>query len=134
MGMPTVLLLIPPLTQLNTPYPSTAYLTGFLRSKGIHCEQADLGIEMVLRLFSRQGLSRVFDELQSRKHLLHPQARRMLANRATILDHIDPVVAYLQGKAPSLTGFAGAARVCAPRTAISRSAAVTPQRLGRGQG
>ena len=59
---------------------------------------------MVLRLFSRQGLSRVFDELQSRKHLLHPEARRMLANRATILDHIDPVVAYLQGKAPSLTG------------------------------
>ena len=104
MGMPTVLLLIPPLTQLNTPYPSTAYLTGFLRSKGIRCEQADLGIEMVLRLFSRQGLSRVFDELQSRKHLLHPEARRMLANRATILDHIDPVVAYLQGKAPSLTG------------------------------
>ena len=104
MGMPTVLLLIPPLTQLNTPYPSTAYLTGFLRSKGIHCEQADLGIEMVLRLFSRQGLSQVFDELQSKKHLLHPEARRMLVNRAAILDHIDPVVAYLQGKAPSLTG------------------------------
>src|SRR6476620_4908028 len=104
MGMPTVLLLIPPLTQLNTPYPSTAYLTGFLRSKGIHCEQADLGIEMVLRLFSRQGLSQVFDELQSKKHLLHPEARRMLVNREAILDHIDPVVEYLQGKAPSLTG------------------------------
>jgi hypothetical protein len=26
-----VLSLIPPMTQLNTPYPSTAYLTGFLR-------------------------------------------------------------------------------------------------------
>ena len=30
-----VLSLIPPMTQLNTPYPSTAYLTGFLRSRGI---------------------------------------------------------------------------------------------------
>ena len=29
-----LLLVIPPLTQLNTPYPSTAYLTGFLRSRG----------------------------------------------------------------------------------------------------
>lgn len=104
MGLPTVLLLIPPLTQLNTPYPSTAYLTGFLRSKGIRCEQADLGIEMVLRLFSREGLNQVFDELQLRKSLLPTEAHRMFVNRAAILDHIDPIVAYLQGKAPSLTG------------------------------
>jgi radical SAM superfamily enzyme YgiQ (UPF0313 family) len=103
MGMPTVLLLIPPLTQLNTPYPSTAYLTGFLRSKGIRCEQADLGIEMVLRLFSRNGLTRVFDELEPRKQSLPPEAQRMLANRAAILDHIDHVVAYLQGRASNLT-------------------------------
>ncbi|NWF73272.1 MAG: hypothetical protein HXY51_09585, partial [Nitrospirae bacterium] len=55
-----VLLLTPPLTQLNTPYPSTAFLTGFLRSQGVACHQADLGIEMVLRLFSRTGLRQVF--------------------------------------------------------------------------
>ena len=101
--MPTVLLLIPPLTQLNTPYPSTAYLTGFLRSRGITCEQGDLGIEMVLRLFSRKGLVQVFDDLEPRKHSLPPEARRMVVNRAAILDHIDPIVSYLQGKAPSLT-------------------------------
>ena len=34
-----VLSLIPPMTQLNTPYPSTAYLTGFLRSRGIDSAQ-----------------------------------------------------------------------------------------------
>jgi radical SAM superfamily enzyme YgiQ (UPF0313 family) len=99
----SVLLLIPPLTQLNTPYPSTAYLTGFLRSKGICCGQADLGIEMVLRLFSREGLTQVFDELKSKKASLPPEAERMLANRTAFLDHIDPVVAYLQGRAPFLT-------------------------------
>lgn len=103
MALPPVLLLIPPLTQLNTPYPSTAYLTGFLRSRGIRCEQADLGIEMVLRLFSREGLRRVFDDLEPRKKLLHPEAQRMVANRAAIVDHVEAVVAYLQGKAPSLT-------------------------------
>ena len=68
MGLPTVLLLIPPLTQLNTPYPSTAYLTGFLHSQGINCAQADLGIEMVLRLFSREGLRQVFEELEPIPH------------------------------------------------------------------
>jgi radical SAM superfamily enzyme YgiQ (UPF0313 family) len=90
------------LTQLNTPYPSTAYLTGFLRSKGVSCTQADLGIEMVLRLFSRGGVSRIFDDLGRRKEALPTEARRMLANRAAIVDSIDPVVTYLQGKAPEL--------------------------------
>ena len=33
-----VLAVIPPMTQLNTPYPSTAYLTGFLRSRGLGAE------------------------------------------------------------------------------------------------
>ena len=36
-----VLSLIPPMTQLNTPYPSTAYLTGFLRSRAVDAVQAD---------------------------------------------------------------------------------------------
>ena len=102
MGTPTVLLLIPPLTQLNTPYPSTAYLTGFLRSKGVRCEQADLGIEMVLRLFSRQGLTRVFDVLEAKKQSLPAEARHMLSKRGAIEDQVDSVVAFLQGRAPAL--------------------------------
>ena len=67
MPTPSVLLLIPPLTQLNTPYPSTAYLTGFLRVRGIEASQADLGIEMVLRLFCRSGLQAVFEQVRERK-------------------------------------------------------------------
>jgi hypothetical protein len=50
-----VLSVIPPMTQLNTPYPSTAYLTGFLRSRGIPAVQEDLALALVLRLFSRDG-------------------------------------------------------------------------------
>ena len=53
---PRVLSVIAPMTQLNTPYPSTAYLTGFLRSQGFPAEQADLALELVLALFSQQGL------------------------------------------------------------------------------
>ena len=100
MGPPTVLLLIPPLTQLNTPYPSTAYLTGFLRSRGIACEQADLGIEMVLQLFNRAGLIRVFDAVRDRKDKLPPEAIHILAAEQAYLDTIDAVVAFLQGKTP----------------------------------
>ncbi len=100
MGTQTVLLLIPPLTQLNTPYPSTAYLTGFLQSRGIACEQADLGIEMVLRLFSRPGLTQVFEAVRHRTDRLPPEAIRMLASEQAYLDCVDTVVAFLQGSAP----------------------------------
>ena len=65
-----VLLVIPPLTQLNTPYPSITYLTGFLQSRGILAEQADLGIEMVLRLVSADGLRSVFKQLHRNRSSL----------------------------------------------------------------
>ena len=57
-----VLLLTPPMIQLNTPYPATAYLTGFLRQHaarlGVEVAQADPAIELFLRIFSRRGLTR----------------------------------------------------------------------------
>lgn len=100
MSAPRVLLLIPPLTQLNTPYPSTAYLTGFLRSQGIASEQADLGIEMVLRLFSPIGLREVFRLVRQQQDNLPEQALAMLANEDAYLNTIETVVRFLQGKNP----------------------------------
>ena len=57
--MPRVLSFIPPMTQLNTPYPSTAYLTGFLRQQGVDAVQEDLALALVLRLLSQAGLKAV---------------------------------------------------------------------------
>ncbi len=102
MGCPRVLLVIPPLTQLNTPYPSTAYLTGFLHSRGIEAEQADLGIEMVLRLFSPEGLRTVFRQLHGQEDTLPKEALGMMSNEQTYVDMIGPVVAFLQGNAPEI--------------------------------
>jgi len=99
---PQVLLLLPPLTQLNTPYPSTAYLTGFLRSRGVPCEQADIGIEMALRLFSRQGLRSLFGEVREHRGPLPEEACAMLSAERAYEDWIEPVVAFLQGRDPAL--------------------------------
>ncbi len=107
---PSLLLLIPPLTQLNTPYPSTAYLTGFLRPRGYKVHQADLGIEMVLALFSRAGLARVFGAVRALGSEAPGEARQMLALEAAYLDTIEPVVAFLQGRDASL-----APRICQGR-------------------
>ena len=102
MAGPHVLLLTPPLTQLNTPYPATAYLTGFLRSRGIDADQADLGIDMVLRLFSRSGLQLVFEQVRQQATALPGEARQMLAVAPAYLSTIDPVIEFLQGRNPSL--------------------------------
>ena len=107
---PSVLLLIPPLTQLNTPYPSTAYLTGFLRARGYRVHQADLGIEMVLALFSRAGLARVFEAVRALGRAAPGEARQMLALETAYLGTIEPVVAFLQGRDLSL-----APRICRGR-------------------
>lgn len=102
MPVPRILLLIPPLTQLNTPYPSTAYLTGFLQTRGIEAEQADLGIEMVLRVFSPEGLRCLFQQLRTHHHRLPKEARHMLKAEQAYIEMVGPVVAFLQGKAPDL--------------------------------
>ncbi|MDF0650164.1 MAG: radical SAM protein [Nitrospira sp.] len=97
-----VLLVIPPLTQLNTPYPSTAYLTGFLQSRGIEVEQADLGIELVLRLFSPEGIRTIFRQLHGQEGSLPKEALRMMRDEQTYVKMIGPVVAFLQGKTPEI--------------------------------
>ena len=43
-----ILLLTPPFVQLNTPYPATAQLVGWLDSLGVSAEQRDLSVEVAL--------------------------------------------------------------------------------------
>jgi hypothetical protein len=57
----------PPFTQLNTPYPATAYIKGFLNTKNISSTQADLGIEVILRLFSKKGLQDLFGHTEDNR-------------------------------------------------------------------
>ena len=53
------------MTQLNTPYPSTAYITGFLRSRGVDAVQDDLALKLVLRLFSSTGLAAIRNQIEA---------------------------------------------------------------------
>ena len=98
MGLASVLLVLSPFTQINTPYPSTAYLKGYLEAKGVRAGQADLGIETILTLFSTQGLGELFAEIERRKGKYPAKVRGMLANKQRYIDTITAVVAFLQGK------------------------------------
>ncbi len=105
-----ILLVTPPLTQLNTPYPATAYLKGFLGARGYTVTQADLGLELVLKLFSPAGLTRVFEEIEAGNFALSDNARRMLRLKRSYLSTIGPVVQFLQNKDTTL-----APRICHSR-------------------
>jgi radical SAM superfamily enzyme YgiQ (UPF0313 family) len=99
-----VLSLIPPMTQLNTPYPSTAYLTGFLRSRGIDAAQEDLALALVLSFFTSKGLAEIHTAALS-----VPEEDRS-ASVNFFLDYfpayqssIAPVIAFLQGRDTTLS-------------------------------
>lgn len=100
---PRILFVTPPFTQLNTPYPATAYLKGYLQTLGIASEQADWGLEVILRLFSADGLSRLFGEAASLPSVTGDERlSAMLDLRERYVATIEPVVAFLQGRDPSL--------------------------------
>jgi hypothetical protein len=97
-------LVTPPFTQLNTPYPATAYIKGFLNTKNIDSVQADLGIEVILALFSKKGLGDLFEaaRVASQIETWSENARRIFALQDEYVKTIDSVIAFLQGKNPTL--------------------------------
>lgn len=98
-----VLSLIPPMTQLNTPYPSTAYLTGFLRSRKIHAVQEDLALALVLRLLSAEGLEQVAQKVQAIAPGKRSQTlQAFAAQRTRYLGTIAAVISFLQGRDSTL--------------------------------
>ena len=97
-------LVTPPFTQLNTPYPATAYIKGFLNTKNIASEQADLGIEVILALFSKKGLQDLFENasVKFQNESLSENAQRIFALQDEYIKTIDSAIAFLQGKNPTL--------------------------------
>ncbi|MEN2486929.1 radical SAM protein [Flavobacterium sp. B11] len=96
----------PPFTQLNTPYPATAYIKGFLNTKNIESVQADLGIDVILELFSKKGLIDLFQVSGSKFEVvgneISDNSKRIFALQDEYIKTIDPVIQFLQGKNPTL--------------------------------
>ena len=91
-----LLLVTPPLTQLNTPYPATTVLKGYLQAKGHTVEQMDLGIELVNRIYSREGLTAIFDASKDQKK--NDGQQFIYEARADYENCVETVIRFLQGK------------------------------------
>ena len=104
--MTDILLLTPPFVQPNCPHPATAYLTGYLRRKGYTVEQADLSIETLVRVFSRDFVASLFENYDGEGD---ENCNRMWALRADYVATIDSVIRFLQGKDATVASL-----ICSP--------------------
>ena len=114
-----ILLVTPPFTQLNTPYPASPYLAGYLAKCGYQVSQLDLGIELINRIFTRNFLVQIFNLLDDDKDFVFPEEGsivksdrpgayiRYLPCRVQYENTIEPVMRFLRGKEPTL-----AQRIC----------------------
>ncbi len=107
-----VLLVTPPMIQLNTPYPATAYLTGFLRlhaqDLGLEVTQADASIALFLRLYSAPLITCMAETLRQRARvakrsaLMPPSIAHFLAHAERYAETVEPAIRFLQRRDPSL--------------------------------
>jgi hypothetical protein len=103
------LTIIPPLVQLNAPYPSGAYLTSFFKSQGLDASWADLSIELFYSIFCRAGLEKLFElseadalEKADRAEKAGDEntafnLRRYISTKASWIEWIDFITAVLSG-------------------------------------
>src|SRR5690606_25513667 len=88
-----ILFITPPFTQLNTAYPASAYLKGFLEAHDIAVHTCDLSIELFTEIFTGDFLSAVFQEAQDLKHYDYPEVRKM---KSLYIACVDEVIGFLQ--------------------------------------
>ncbi len=97
----TVLFITPPLVQCNSPYSAGPRLAGFLRSRRIAAAQWDASLDLILSLMSAEGLRRVAVALRTARHVGY-SSRFFLRNMRQYIATVEPAIAFLQGRQPSL--------------------------------
>lgn len=86
---------------MNSPYPATAYLKGYLQQLGHQVAQKDLGLELFLKIFSRAGLQEIHAVLVNSSRQ-NDSVEFFLESFEDYLKCIEPVIQFLQGRNPSL--------------------------------
>lgn len=114
-----VLILQPPIVQLNTAYPSGAYLSSFFKNQNCTATWMDLSQKLYYEIFSKAGLTKLFELSAANAIKLADKAeaegdeatafnlRRYISEKNLWIHWIDSITAILRGK-----GFEHAHRFC----------------------
>ena len=88
-----ILFITPPFTQLNTVYPASAYLKGFLEEHDIAVPHCDLSIELFTAIFTSTFLRAIFEEAEDLENYSYPEVREM---KEQYISRVDVVIKFLQ--------------------------------------
>ncbi|GHC59425.1 B12-binding domain-containing radical SAM protein [Ulvibacter litoralis] len=88
-----LLLVTPPFTQLNTAYPATAYLKGFLEAHEVSVSHCDLSIELFTAIFKSDFLRSIFQEADDLGNDEYAEVRKM---KEQYISRVDVVIGFLQ--------------------------------------
>ncbi|ARV14200.1 B12-binding domain-containing radical SAM protein [Polaribacter sp. SA4-12] len=87
------LLITPPFTQLNTAYPATAYIKGFLDSKNVPTTQIDLSIELFTAVFTKEFIDAIFKQAEM---LGNKEYALVYQQKEDYINKVDSVMNYLR--------------------------------------
>ena len=90
---PKILFITPPFTQLNTAYPASAYLKGFMESQDVAFSHCDLSIELFTAIFTGDFLRAIFKEAEVLGNFYYPDVSSM---KAKYISRVDVVIPFLQ--------------------------------------
>lgn len=90
-----LLLVTPPFTQLNTAYPASSYLKGFLEEHDVSVSHCDLSIELFTKIFTGEFLREIFEEADLLRNNHFPLVKEM---QEEYIKKVDPVIAFLQSQ------------------------------------
>lgn len=101
-----IILITPPFVQLSSPYPASAFLKGALEQENLTVQQHDFSISAALKLFSKNGLSELFNEIEKQlangRLTLSETLAAFVTKKEQYISVIEPVILFLQGKYPQL--------------------------------
>jgi len=116
-----VILIQPPFSQLNSPYPALYYLKSFLERRGYPVTVLDHSIGLFERVFCSHGLRRIFSDASqaplSRRGFNKNTSyyiERFFSESELWLASIDRLVAFLRGRDPEWGHFLALANGCVP--------------------
>src|SRR5690606_8934932 len=82
--------------------PGHCVLKRFFERKKHSFLSVHLGIEVILKLFSKKGLQDLFKHIGQHSFELSENAQRIIALQEDYINSIDAVISFLQGKNPTL--------------------------------
>jgi len=97
-----IFLITPPFVQVNTPYPATLALAGYLRQKEYEVEQFDWSLETNLSIFTSDFLTTVFSVIDAKEFTINKQIDKTIQHKDQYIQLVESIVAFLQGKNSTL--------------------------------